>query len=167
MKVSSLVLAALSAACGSAVPSPILAANAQSAEAATRSFYSWYVPEAMAARSQPAWAKVLRKKPPVLSARLQRKLATDLEKKAHASGMIQGIDFDPFLGGQDPCPRFTIGKIRMERASYLVDVKPICGRGAEQPPITVFLLQAKSRFVIDDVRYGARNTLQHALEASE
>jgi len=165
MKVFNLALAIFVTGCGSTLLSPAMAGEAQSAEATTRSFYSWYVPQAVAARDQPAWAKALRRKPPALSAQLQRELASDLRKKAHASGMIEGIDFDPFLGGQDPCPRFAIGTTRMERARYLVEVRPVCPSGPEQPAVTVSLVRVKSGLVIDDVSYGGGNTLRHALAA--
>jgi hypothetical protein len=165
MRAIRLLFSILSIACGGMLLSPAFAANAQSAEAVTRSFYSWYVPKAIAARDQPAWAKVLRRRPAILSARLQHELQADLKKKAHASGMIEGIDFDPFLGGQDPCPSFAIGKTRTERARYLVEVRPVCPSAAAQPTVTVYLIRNRSGFVIDDVAYVGGNTLRHILAA--
>lgn len=140
-------------------------ATVQPAEAAMQSFYSWYVSHAMISHNEPAWAKVLHSKPAVLSAELRSYLKADLNKKAHDSGMIEGIDFDPFLGGQDPCPHFEINKSRIEQAHYLVNVRPICVSGADQPSVTVSLTKVKNQFVIDDVIYGGGRTLRRALRA--
>jgi hypothetical protein len=165
MKLQSQIPAILLVACGVGLLSPVLAGNGPSAQAAANSFYSWYVPRAVAARNEPAWATVLSRKPATLSVRLQHELTFDLAKKARASGTIEGIDFDPFLGGQDPCPQFAIGKTRMEQNRYLIDIKPVCPSGPEQPPVTVWLIRTKLGFVIDDVTYGDGDTLRHALQA--
>ena len=93
-------------------------------------------------------------------------LAADLASKAHASGMIEGIDFDPFLDGQDPCLRFAIGKTRSDGAREMVQVVTTCDAASRRKPITVALVRSGAQFVIDDIIYADGRTLHRALAAS-
>lgn len=150
-----------------ATPSwPGLAGEAPTAATATQAFYFWYVALPESRNGQPGWAMALDRKPPVLSARLRRALAADLASKARASGMIEGIDFDPFLDGQDPCLRFAIGKTRSEGAHELVQVVPTCDAASRRKPINVALVRSGAQFVIDDIVYADGRTLHRALAAS-
>lgn len=138
-------------------------AKALSAEAATRAFYSWYAPKALAPRDQPAWAEALKEKPTAVSARLRKLLQADLNRKALSRGVVVGIDFEPFFGSQDVCANFTIKTLNSRENSYLVEVSPICDREVHQPPVIVLLIQSKDGLVIDDVEYRDFGTLRALL----
>ena len=65
-------------------------------------FYDWYVPFTQKRFHFPASDIALRRKAVVFSPQLLRALRIDSEAQARAKGELVGLDFDPFLGSQDP-----------------------------------------------------------------
>jgi hypothetical protein len=106
-------------------------ANTNNASAAARAFvdefYKWYVPITGKTRVPP-WYAVLDQRPAVLSDTLLRALKRDREEQSKAVGEIVGLDFDPFLGGQDPCERYVTGDSVQAGETYRVSVFGICGK---------------------------------------
>lgn len=149
---------------GATLP-PIHTANIHSPEWDLKAFYHWYIPHAIAGGTGPAWLSVVQQRPPVLSSALRQELAADLRRSDQAVGEIDGIDFDPFLGAQDPCSRVVLGRTVRERQRYVIKVTPLCAPGTKSSPFKVFMLRVGLRFVIDDVDYGERYSLRRALEA--
>lgn len=144
--------------------SSVAADDISSAENEVRSFYSWYVPFATTIGSNdPAFSKVIRLNPDILSSSLRQKLAADLARKMRSAGTIEGLDFDPFLGSQDPCPHYEVTGSKIVKSHYLVEVRPICAPGAPQANIIVSLVKTSGRFVIDNIIYGDGHTLRRAL----
>ena len=85
-------------------------------------FYDWYVPKALSNNSEPASNTALKEKGNLLSSELLQKLREDAEAQAHAEGEIVGLDFDPFLSGQDPGWHYSVGKVVPNGESYFVEV---------------------------------------------
>jgi len=69
-------------------------------------FYDWYVPLTQKQLSGPASDVALGRKPTVFSPNLLHALRIDSEAQARAKGELVGLDFDPFLGSQDPADRY-------------------------------------------------------------
>ena len=69
----------------------------------------------------------LRSGSPFVDLRLLEELEADFAAQASdRSGSIVGIDWEPFVGGQDPCERYEVGSIRVKESARLVDVHPAC-----------------------------------------
>ena len=71
-----------------------------------QAFYDWYVPLTKKRMNEPTFDVVLQKKPDVFNSDLLQALRVDSEASAHAKDDIVGIDFDPFIGSQDPANRY-------------------------------------------------------------
>jgi len=71
-----------------------------------RGFYDWYVPLTKKSMKEPTFAVALQEKPDVFNSDLLQALRADSEASAHSKDDIVGIDFDPFIGGQDPADRY-------------------------------------------------------------
>jgi hypothetical protein len=97
-------------------------------------FYDWYVPKALNGNSAPAWSTAVKEKGSYFSPELGRKLREDSEAQAKDEGEIVGLDFDPFLNGQDPGRRYGVGKVVPKGSSYLVEVhRVVSGKPEEKP----------------------------------
>jgi len=99
-------------------PSP----DIQSCRKFTREFYDWYVPYTQKQLSVPASDVAIRRKPGVFSPSLLEALKADSEAQARAKQEIVGIDFDPFVGGQDPYAHYTIRKVTLKAGKCFAEV---------------------------------------------
>jgi hypothetical protein len=99
-------------------------------------FYDWYVPKALSSRSEPASNIAIKAKGICFSPELGRKLREDAEAQAKAEGEIVGLDFDPFLGGQDPGRHYSVGKVALKGESYLVEIHRVSS-GKPEGELTV------------------------------
>src|ERR1700748_294042 len=73
-------------------------------------FYDWYVPSTKTTHGRPS-DLALQHKPEVFSPDLLRALKVDSEAAARAKGEIDGIDFDPFVGGQDAADHYDARRV--------------------------------------------------------
>lgn len=74
-------------------------------------FYSWYVPFTQRRLNGPASDVALRRKSAVFSPGLLKALRIDSEAQARAKGKIDGLDSDPFVGGQDPADHYAVRQV--------------------------------------------------------
>jgi hypothetical protein len=72
-----------------------------------QSFYDWYV-------KRPEFPRALKYRPSAFSPELSRRLREDHEAQVKAPGDIAGLDFDPFLNGQDPGEHYVVGRIELK-----------------------------------------------------
>jgi hypothetical protein len=72
----------------------------------SQAFYDWYLPFTQRKTQQPALYVVLQRKPEAFSPDLLRALKIDSEASARAQGELVGLDFDPFVGSQDPADHY-------------------------------------------------------------
>jgi len=86
-------------------------------------FYDGYMPLTTKSNSGPASDLALRDRPQAFDAQLLGRLKEDSEAQAKAKGDLVGLDFDPFLGSQDPCDRYDVVNVTSKEAHYLVDVR--------------------------------------------
>lgn len=102
--------------------------NASAARAFVDAFYNWYAPIAGKPSHVPRWYAVLDQRPVVLADTLLRALRRDRDQQSKAVGEIVGLDFDPFLGAQDPCDRYVTGDAVQGGDAYRVSVFGVCGK---------------------------------------
>lgn len=117
-------------------------------------FYDWYAPLANRGGDLPPWASVLQQKESALSPRLAAALRADYEAQSKAEGEIVGLDFDPFLGSQDPCDYYRAGKVSPKGQSYSVEVRSTCAEGTGVGPAVVAeLVPRNGSWVFDNFYY--------------
>lgn len=92
-------------------------------------FYDWYVPLTKKKTEQPASDLALQRKAEVFVSDLLKALKIDSEASAHAKGDIVGLDFDPFLGGQDPAGRYEARRVTLQGSKCSVEVWGVLSRG--------------------------------------
>ncbi len=136
----SLVLLAVGAACGQGASgggstastvtragSPTTDGDSVSAGEYVQSFYDWYVPMADSARDGPAFWRLL--SADVLDSTLVEGLRADsaFGDLSSKHGTREGLNFDPFLASQDPCPRYEVADTGADGPTgFRVTVKPVC-----------------------------------------
>lgn len=133
---------------------------AQSPVEFARQFYDWYVPLALGALHGPASDSALAARPNVFGPKLLAALQEDSKAQAAAagSGMIDGLDFDPFLNAQDPCDRYVVGPATAHDGSWLVDVRGVGGCAAhETPDVVAELARQDTSWLFVDFRYPDSN----------
>lgn len=84
-------------------------------------FYDWYVSSTKTTHGRPS-DLALQHKPEVFSPDLLRALKVDSEAAARAKSEIDGIDFDPFVGGQDPADHYEARRVTWRYNKYSVEV---------------------------------------------
>ena len=104
--------------------------SSASAKRFAQSFYDWYTPFATSDsldRLGKISAEVpTTERPELFSPQLLAALRADFLAEANAKGDPAGIDFDPFLSGQNPCEQYKVGSISLRHKSYLAKVYPVC-----------------------------------------
>jgi hypothetical protein len=90
----------------------------QSCKAYVQKFYDWYMKAAFEEKADPAFNRALNRKAFAFSPGLAKLLKDDLAASAASPNEIVGLDWDPFVGGQDLPHHYTIKKISF--------VKPNC-----------------------------------------
>jgi hypothetical protein len=99
------------------LPTPAVAqvasgtADSSSCRGFVQQFYDWYVPFAQTTIKGRASDLALRHKAEVFSPALLGALKVDSDASARAKGEIVGIDFDPFVGGQDPADHYGARRV--------------------------------------------------------
>jgi len=89
---------------------------------ATREFYAWYVPIANDLKYPgPSAGAVLKERPQSLTSELASALREDLDAQAKAHEIV-GLDFEPFLGTQDPCEKYDYTLVKATDLSALVRI---------------------------------------------
>ena len=70
----------------------------------------------------PAFDVALQREPSVFSIDLLHALKIDSEAQARAKGELVGLDFDPFLGSQDPASHYEARHAAMTGATCSIEV---------------------------------------------
>jgi hypothetical protein len=84
-------------------------------------FYDWYVPF-IEKHSDASYDLALRRRPTVFSPELLHALRIDSEAQARVKGEIVGLDFDPFLGSQDPADHYEARLAMLQHGACSVEV---------------------------------------------
>ncbi len=72
--------------------------------------------------NEPTFDVALQKKADVFNLDLLQALKADSEASAHAKDDIVGIDFDPFIGGQDPADHYQARNATLRNNKCSVEV---------------------------------------------
>ncbi len=123
------------------------------AQAFVQHFYDWYAPIAAGEHKEAASNIALRNRPQAFAPELARALKADSDAQAKANEIV-GLDFDPFLSGQDPCDRFVTGQVSQRTGSYRVDVFRICeGKKSSSAAVIAEVEQSQGRWVFKNFYY--------------
>ena len=117
-------------------------------------------------KSEPASDTAIKAKGTYFSPKLKRKLREDSEAQAKADGEIVGIDFDPFLGGQDPGKHYSVGKVVPRGASYLVEVyRVVSGKPEQKLSVTAEVTGKNGQWYFVNFLYPNGHNLLDVLKA--
>lgn len=137
----------------------------QSCRKAAQKFYDWYVPKVLQNKADRAPDTILKYDRSAFSARLFRGLAEDSAAQAKSEDLV-GLDFDPFLGGQDTCQPYSLGKVTLTGNICLVEVRgSSCGKNAK-PDVVPELSLTNGHWVFINFYYpqlGKRENLLSTL----
>jgi hypothetical protein len=129
-------------------------------------FYDWYVPKAVEHSSAPAWNVALQAKGSSFSPELRVKLRKDSAAQARAEGEIVGLDFDPFLNGQDPDPHYQVKKIRRRGERYRVSIdSSSTANSSNNPSVIAEVMQQRGQWRFVNFRYANGRDLLSILKA--
>jgi hypothetical protein len=103
---------------------PVRQAESTACRKFVQEFYDWYSPLARKSTREPGWNLALQRKPEAFSADLLKALKIDSDAAARAKGDIVGLDFDPFVGGQDPADHYQARGVSWQGETCLVEVWP-------------------------------------------
>ncbi len=109
-----------------------------SAVAFVRRFYQSYTRRGVASGLLAA-DSVIAERANAFSPELLQALRRDAKTRADARGEIAGLDFDPFLGGQDPCDKYEVGTPARSaaRASLFIPIFAVCGGKRDTIPTVI------------------------------
>jgi hypothetical protein len=82
--------------------------DASSCRRFAQQFYDWYAPLTQKEAATPSWDVALEQKSELFSAQLVKLLKADSLARSKAQGELVGLDFDPFVGGQDPADHYDV-----------------------------------------------------------
>ena len=105
------------AAPGTPSPQP----TADSAIRFTQAFYDWY------AKAGTPFAATVRDSGSLFDPELLAALRADAAASAANQQEVVGLDWDPFVASQDPCPAYQAGAVRSLGSHVLVTVYGNCG----------------------------------------
>jgi len=113
-------------------------------------FYRWYVPRAP---NDNSIEMALKFKGASFSRELVRRLKEDSAAQASCAELV-GLDFDPFLNGQDPAEHYEVGKVRQKVQSYRADIHRLwSGKRIEKPDVSAEFTQYKGHWIFVNFFY--------------
>ncbi len=154
------LLTLLAAAAPLAAQQPAGPALPDSARHFVQVFYNWYAPD-------PNYFRVLAERPSALSPSLLAALRADSAATARSPGEIVGLDWDPFLNSQDPCPHYEARNVTPSRGTWRVQLFGTCrDPGDKDPDVVAELAWRNGRWQFVNFRdAGGGNDLVSALRA--
>jgi hypothetical protein len=136
------VILALTASGASAQQQSLL----DSPSAFVQRFYTAYLKQ-----KPPRWANTVRVRPGLFEPSLSDALRRDASAQAKVSGESVGLDFDPFLGSQDPGAKFAARGAIPTRDGFRVEVFDLSA--GPKPMVLVDVVPRGGSWVIDNIRY--------------
>src|SRR5215472_899577 len=131
----------------------------------TQQFYDWYAPLTQDLSLKAVLAaqrKIREREPEVLSPRLLRALRVDNEAQERVKGELLGLDFDPFVGSQDPADHYEARKLHLENNQCSVEVwrasRNDNAAKSDKPDVVVVLAQQSGRWRFVNFKYPQLNS---------
>lgn len=129
-------------------------------------FYDWYVPKVVSSNSGPAWNVAIKVKAGCFSPELEHKLREDSKAQAKDEGEIVGLDFDPFLNGQDTGRHYSVGKVVLKGGNYLAEVhRVVSGKPEEKLTVTAEVTGENGQWYFVNFLYPNGHNLLGVLKA--
>ena len=116
-------------------------------------FYDWYVPKAFMRSAEQPWRVALEARPTSFSADVTSLLAKQIREQAHTTGEISGIDFDPFLGTQDPEEHYNVGHIVKKGERYWVTIYRVSAQEPQSPTLLAEVANVNGHLEFKNFRY--------------
>jgi hypothetical protein len=124
---------------------PCRAVAQESAAAFVQRFYDAYRKEA------PHWVETVQNRRALFEPSLADALQADAAAQAKVQGDLVGLDFDPFLGSQDPGPRFEARRTTAVSGGQRVEVFDLTSRA--KPMVLVDVASRGGSWIITDFHY--------------
>ncbi|MGA9528563.1 MAG: hypothetical protein WBS24_10645 [Terriglobales bacterium] len=114
-------------------------------------FYNWYVVHVW--REHEPGDVALKFKSSSFSPELVRLLKADFAAQSRCAEIV-GIDFDPYLGGQDLAHHYQVGEITQQGEAYVAAIYRIeSGKRAPKPDVKAKFQQSNGKWVFVDFIY--------------
>jgi hypothetical protein len=128
-------------------------------------FYNWYTPIAREESPTPPWITAIRKQDSAFSRELATALQLDADAQSVAKGEIVGIDFDPFLSGQDPCDHYATESVNVSGEKYLAEIHCVmAGKEREKPVVISELRNNGGHWIFVNFHYAGNKDLLSLLD---
>jgi len=113
-------------------PAASLSSDTASVRSFVQGFYDWYLP--IVNKGGTGTSRVLQERDSLLTTELAVALRADFLAEEQADpGETVGLNFDPFLNSQDPCPRrWEVIGILQKGSNYAVTVHPVCASASHE-----------------------------------
>lgn len=126
------------------------APDASSCKAFVQGFYDWYVPRAIKA---PTLDLALKTRASDFAPSLVQQLKEDIAASARVKDEVVGLDFDPFLNGQDLGKRYVVDKAVLKNGNCWADVYDMTGKKAKAPDVVPELAPRNKGWVFVNFHY--------------
>jgi hypothetical protein len=129
-------------------------------------FFAWYVPFTQRELNEPAFYTAIRHKQSAFAPALLLALKTDAKAQSKVEGEIVGIDFDPFVGGQDPADHYDVRNIKLKGNHCFAEIwrKSSNETSAKLPDSIAELSQVKGAWQFVNFHYpGVKGNLVSVL----
>ena len=142
--------------------------ESHSAQEFVQDFYTWYMQDINSDRNMSLVEFALKMKPQFFSEKIVKGLTEDIEAQSKSPDYVVGIDFDPFLNGQDTCEPYRTGKVTFVGHAYRVEV---FGQGScehrKQPDVIPAVERRNGSWVFVDFYYPGDGDLFSALRLAK
>ncbi|MDQ5937173.1 MAG: hypothetical protein QG574_4532 [Cyanobacteriota bacterium erpe_2018_sw_21hr_WHONDRS-SW48-000092_B_bin.40] len=136
-----------------AIPSA-QAQSALSAKGFVQSFYTWYIPQMTKNVPVPSDQRILKERASSFSPTLLAMLKEDLAASAKVTDEIVGLDFDPYINGQDTPKRYLAGKVIPKDKCYWVEVFDLSsGKKGKDPAVIPEVKFVKGQWIFTNFHY--------------
>lgn len=133
----------------------VKAQSAPSAKGFVQSFYTWYIPQMTKNVPVPCSERILKERASSFSPALLAMLKEDLAESAKVPDEIVGLDFDPYINGQETPKRYLAGKTIAKGKSYLVEVFDLSdGKKSKVPAVVPEVKFVKGQWVFTNFHYA-------------
>lgn len=127
-------------------------------------FYDWYVPKASKLAVDPV-KDALRSKAAWFASELRKALLEDIEAQQKARDEIVGLDFDPFLNGQDPGVRYVVVGAKAKGKTWLVSLHAVAaGMRSSKPAVVAVVEQGEKGWRFVNFEYPGGDDLRTILK---
>ncbi len=116
-------------------------------------FYKWYVPHALNSDTNTPWNLAIKQKNVDFSDLLIKLLKEDSAAQARCEELV-GLDFDPFLNGQDPEKSYEVGEINREGRVYRANIYGVrSGKRLDTYAVSAELSEENGHWVFVNFHY--------------